>query len=161
MILKNREELVEEMSKMLLKFDKECNDYETDIYFYYDSKIQTGRLYTFLNVGGNSWLDDDHITIYTDKPHYEDGAYIWYQSEEEFADTLGITLEQLCSETRAYHHFDDDEEVGYCEVEQYVQNNEEYDDKIKESYSEYLETELAGEYASRAEEIISAVENEE
>ena len=159
MIIKNRDKLVEEMSEMLLRFDEECNNYHTDVYFYYDDETQTATLDTFVNVGGNSWLDDDHITIYTDNPHYDDGAYSWYQSEQEFADTLGISLEQLYSETRAYHKLDDDEEVEYYEIERYIQNNEEYDDKITESYSEHLKQNFADEYASRAEEIISDVED--
>ena len=69
--LKNREAIVAKLAEMLKKFDLELNRYNTDVYLYYDKEKQTAELDTFINVGGNSWLNDDHYTIYTDREHYE------------------------------------------------------------------------------------------
>ena len=159
MIIKNREQLVNELAEIFLQFDKDCNSYQTDVYFYYDNRDQTGRLDTFVNVGGNSWLDDDHMTVYTDKEHYDDGAYSWYQSEDEIADVLEISVEQLLTETRQYHDMDDDEEPDYWEIEKYVQSVDSYNEKLWDRYYDFLKSELASEYEQRAEEIISEVEN--
>lgn len=157
MMIKNREELVNELKEILMQFDKDCNSYQTDVYFYYDNKNQTGSLDTFTNVGGNSWLNDDHYTIYTDKEHYDDGAYSWYQSENEIADTLEISVEQLIKEAREYHGYEDDEEIPYYEIEKYVQSVDSYNDKLWETYYEYID-DMVAEYEERAEELIANVE---
>lgn len=82
--LNNHNELVNELTDMLITFDKECNQYQTDVYLYYDKENNTALLDTFVNVGGNSWLDDDHFTIYHDSQHYEDWSD-YYTEISEFA----------------------------------------------------------------------------
>ena len=73
MTLKNYDQIIEEFMSMLARLDAERNAYQTDIYLYLDDE-GNGTLYEFLNVGGNSWLNDAHILLYEDKPHYEDVA---------------------------------------------------------------------------------------
>ena len=100
MTIKNREALVNELAEMLMQFDKDCKQYQTDVYFYYNNRNQTGKLDTFQNPGGNSWRDDDHMTVYTDGEHYDDGAYSWIQNEYEMADIIGIDIEHLIQEAK-------------------------------------------------------------
>lgn len=38
-------------------------DFEQQVDIYYNP--ESGSFTDFINVGGNSWIDDDHITIYT------------------------------------------------------------------------------------------------
>ena len=71
MIIKNREQIIDELVEMLIQFDLDCNQYDTDVYLYLDDE-GNAELDTFVNPGGNGWLDDDHYTIYTDKQRYED-----------------------------------------------------------------------------------------
>ena len=156
MTIKNRESLVNELAKILMQFDKDCNQYQTDVYFYYD-RTQIGSLHTFTNVGGNSWLDDDHITIYTDKEHYDDGAYSWIQNEYEMADILGIDIEQLVKEAKEYGKYEEDEEIPYNEIKRYVQSVDNYNDVLWKAYYESLK-DYAAEYYQRAEEMISSLE---
>lgn len=157
MTLTNKIELINELTTMLMQFAKDCNRYQTDVYFYYNNRDQTGILDTFTNVGGNSWLDDDHITIYTDKEHYDDGAYSFFTDSDVIADILGITEEQLVQETKEHYGYDDDEDVEYCEIKRYVQSVEEYNNEIWEAYYEVIE-ENAADYYEQAEEIINNVE---
>ena len=74
-----REQLIEELKDLELRKP----NYQTDIYLYID-KNGNGKIDTFVNVGGNSWINDDHITIYCDKEHYNtimddlsDGGSSW------------------------------------------------------------------------------------
>lgn len=157
MTIKNREELVNELAEMLMQFDKDCNSYQTDVYFYYDNRNQTGKLDTFVNVGGNSWIDDDHMTVYTDGEHYDDGAYSWIQNEYEMADILGIDIEQLIQEAKKAYGYEDDEEIPYNEIERYAKSVEEYNDALWEAYHESIE-DYASEYGEKAEEMISSLE---
>lgn len=157
MTIKNRETLVNELAEMLMQFDKDCNPYQTDVYFYYDNRTQTGILNTFTNVGGNSWRDDDHMTVYTDGEHYDDGAYSWIQNEYEMADILGIDIEQLIQEAKKACGYEDDEEIPYNEIERYAKSVEEYNDALWEAYYESIE-DYASEYEEKAEEMISSLE---
>lgn len=72
----------------------DCNRYETDVYLYIDDEHQTGELYNFENVGGRSWLDDDHIIIYTDRGTNED-FYDVFNDISEVADSVGMTEDEI------------------------------------------------------------------
>lgn len=141
MLIKNRESLIDQLVEMLMQFDKDRNSYQTDIYLYYNEEDQTAELDTFTNIGGNSWLDDDHYTIYTDKEHYDDGVFSWIQNESEFADILGIPAEQLEEEVRKYNYYDkeDDEELEYYDYREFLKSNDDYMEKLTEAYNDALE----------------------
>ncbi len=75
MNIKNRAEVLAQLVEILKDFDKCMNEYQTDVYAYYNDATETVELDTFVNVGGNSWLNDDHITIYTDTEYDHDMTY--------------------------------------------------------------------------------------
>lgn len=77
----NLDEVKRVLYNMIFGLEMEERDYQTDIYAYYDEETGKVELEYFENVGGNSWLDDDHITVYTDKPHYDK-----LEDEYDFAD---------------------------------------------------------------------------
>ena len=161
--IKNREELIEKLTDMLIEFDKEENSYQTDVYMYYDKTAGTAYLDTFVNVGGNSWLNDDHILIYSDKQHSDSGIQEYYQDTEYIADALEISPEQLYKETAEYEQFSKEDieegvEPDWYEVWRYVCNEKKhgYKDKLYEQYNAFLE-ENRSEYAQTASEIISPI----
>lgn len=155
MNIKNREAVIEELAEMLKQFDMDRNQYQTDVYAYYNEETEEVTLDTFTNVGGNSWLDDDHTTIYTDKEHY-DGISEHFQSIQEFADALDMSVEELTAKTAEYREIDI-EDVDYYEVQIYV--DEEHIEKLTEVFNEYYLDDVP--YAEIAEEIISSYEDEE
>ena len=71
MKVKNYNGLVEELIEMLARLDAEHSNWQTDIYIYIDEQGDW-VLDDYMNVGGNSWRNDDHILLYEDRPHYED-----------------------------------------------------------------------------------------
>lgn len=154
--IKNREEIVKELAGMLKQFDKDFNSYQTDVYAYYNSETQEVSLDTFVNVGGNSWRDDDHTTIYCDKQRYE-GVIDSFSTIEEIADAIDMNAEQLV-ETVAAEEEIDAEDVEWYDVAKYAE--EFHSDKIYSAYEDILDG-LDSEYYDRAEEIISNYENEE
>ena len=88
----NLDEVRRELYDMIFGLEFEENEYQTDIYAYYDEETGKVTLEYFENVGGNSWLDDDHITVYTDKPHYDK-----LEDEFNFADDeKGKFIEVQC-----------------------------------------------------------------
>lgn len=164
MTIINREEIVEQLTEMLMQFDKDARMYQTDVYLYYDSENQAAKLDTFVNVGGNSWLNDNHYTIYTDKEHYDGDMWSWYQSVEELAENAEIPLDELREKVIERLELDDDEaedfELGYYEAREFFKANDEYMEKLQAAYEECID-DMRSDYADKAEEILSRFEEEQ
>lgn len=156
--LKNREAIVAKLAEMLKKFDLELNRYNTDVYLYYDKEKQTAELDTFINVGGNSWLNDDHYTIYTDCEHHETD-FGFFDNLGDLADAVGIQKEELIQKAAKY--FDVDvEDMAYYEVARFIESDENLMEKLHEAYKTYLD-EMENDYVERADHIISEWESNE
>lgn len=163
MTIKNREEIIEQLTDMLIQFDKNLANFQTDVYLYYNKEERTATLDTFVNVGGNSWLDDDHYTIYCDKEHYED-VFEWFNNVQELAECLEISVKQLCSEVIAYYEFGGEEaaeyELTFDDACQYLKKKENYMEKLTATYCDGLD-EIRSDYVTKAELIIERFEEEE
>ena len=85
-ILRNEDEIISQLEEILKKNDIEMPQYQEDIYLYIDEN-GIGTLETFTNVGGNSWLNDDHYTVYSMPQHYE-AIIDTFQSIDEIADAI-------------------------------------------------------------------------
>ena len=108
----NFNELNDELIELFKQFDKDFNQYDTDVYLYYDADTNTAELDTFVNPGGNSWIQDDHYTIYTDKQHYDD-FMDWYDGDLDLiADVLGTTVDELYKEVAYALEISEDELDG-------------------------------------------------
>ena len=150
--IKNREEIIDELVDMLVQFDKDCNSYQTDVYLYYDEENQTAELDTFVNVGGNSWLNDDHYTIYSDKEHFET-FWNWYQDSCEFAAALEMTNTEFEYEVRHYLNIDTDIEIDWRDCRDYLKSNEQYVEILQAAYNDYID-EIRSDYVEKAYDII-------
>lgn len=163
MTIKNREEIIEQLTDMLIQFDKDLASYQTDVYLYYNKEEQTATLDTFVNVGGNSWLDDDHYTIYCDREHYED-IFDWYNNVQELAEYSGISVEQLRSEVIAYYELDEEAaaeyDLAFDDAQKYLKKKDNYMEKLTAAYRDGLD-EMRSDYTTKAELIIERFENEE
>ncbi len=159
MLIKNREKIIEQLTEMLMQFDKDGNEYQTDVYLYYDEENQTAELDTFVNVGGNSWLNDDHYTIYTDKEHYDDGVFSYYQNSCEIAEALEITNTELEYDIRQFHKLDADEEPDWYDTCKFIESNDEYMAILTQNYYDCIE-EMRPEYVHRAEIIMEDFERD-
>jgi len=162
--LKNADELFDEIIEKLKQFDKDQNQYDTDVYLYVNDDM-TGYLEDFVNVGGNSWLDDDHYTLWTDKQRYTDWSDFW-QTEGEIADALDMTLDELCQEvadylnriTKSSDYVADD--VDYHDIYDYINDErDDYKDTLIDIEQDYYDTELESEYRDRASEIVDVFDN--
>lgn len=156
MEIKNREGIVRELADMLHQFDKELNDYITDVYAYYDEEEKTVTLDTFINVGGNSWLNDNHITIYRDDNHIDEPIDV-FDTIEDIAEVVGIKKNDLIKKIATEEELDEDE-VDYYKVARYATEN--YEEKIQAAYEDKLDLDSGINYIERAEEIIDEYEKE-
>lgn len=160
MNIKNREQIIERLTEMLMQFDKDMNKYQTDVYLYYNKENQTAELDTFVNVGGNSWLDDEHYTIYTDKEHYET-VWDWFNDSTEIADVLEYpTYTEFNYDVRQALEMEEDEDIAWEDYIVYVKSNDDYMEKIYAAYNECID-DMRSEYTGKAEVIIKQFEEDE
>lgn len=95
-VLKNRDAVIDMIAEEMRDLDMKALDYQVDIYLYIDEE-GLGTVETFSNPGGNSWLDDDHITVYQDGPHYDD---YWEGIEDFFEDDEDKGWDDLSDEQK-------------------------------------------------------------
>ncbi len=155
----NINDLVSELAVILRKFEIDLNDYQTDVYFYYDPDTKMGRLETFTNVGSNSWINDDHVTIYRDPPH--DDIYDYFNDISEFADALEISKKDLMEATRKFKNFDADDFIERREVIDYIKSDEKLADKVTAFYIDYYVDDNNVNFLSMAQGLLSGIEIEE
>lgn len=155
----NINDLVSELAVILRKFEIDLNPYQTDVYFYYDADAKIGRLETFINVGGHSWINDDHVTIYSDEPHHV-SIYDYFDSVLEFADALEISKDDLIEATRKFKNLDADDSIERIEVIDYIKSDDKLVDKITAFYISYYVDDYNVEFLSEAQEILSGIEIE-
>lgn len=155
----NINDLVSELAVILRKFEIDLNPYQTDVYFYYDADAKIGRLETFINVGGHSWINDDHVTIYSDSLHYMN-IYDYFDSVLEFADALEISKDDLIEATRKFKNLDSDDFIERIEVIDYIKSDDKLVDKITAFYISYYVDDYNVEFLSKAQEILSGIEIE-
>lgn len=170
MIIKNREVVVEQLTEMLVDFAKAMRNYQTDVYLYYNTEEQTAELDTFVNVGGNSWLNDDHYTIYSDKEHFE-SVFDSYGDEKELL--AAATNYDTAKADEVFHQImekvaeDEDEDienispddVTYTDVRDWIMNADDLYDTLCNVYADEVE-DMRADYAQQAEDIISRFEEE-
>lgn len=155
--IKNREQVVAALTALLMQFDKDCNSYQTDVYMYVDDD-GNAALDTFVNVGGNSWRNDDHYTIYRDKGHFESWLDCYWDDISDIEYCLNVCHERLVAETAKYLGWDE-EDVEDRDIRDYVYQEPKYSDILFEEYL-YAVTSNATWYEEQAEEIVSAWETE-
>lgn len=157
--INNYDELVDALAQRMMQADIDCNQYQTDVYLYL-KEDGTWELYDFTNVGGNSWLNDDHITVWIDKQHYNN-YFDWYTTINEIAEVLDITVDELQKTVYDYMFPEGDDwfevgEVDYTEVRKYIQDREteiakKWSDVLFEAFKDCVESDFR-EYVDRARE---------
>lgn len=155
----NINDLVSELAVILRKFEIDLNPYQTDVYFYYDADAKIGRLETFINVGGHSWINDDHVTIYSDEPHYMN-VYDYFDSVLEFADALEISKNDLIKAVRKFKDFGINFPVDRRNIIDYIKSDDKLADKVTAYYIDYYVDEYEAKFLSKAQEILNGIEIE-
>lgn len=154
--LKNREEVVKTLAKMLREFDVEMNPFDTDVYLYYNDEEKTAELDTFVNPGGNSRLNDDHETIYRDECHFDSMYEVGFQSISDLAEAVGLSEKELFAKMADSLGFDVDDgldEIDYWDVVSFIKSDCNLSDKVKAAFAEWIDDQ-GEDYESRADNII-------
>ncbi len=86
-LIYEKEDYVDDFFKQTYKEFYGCG-YDVDIYAYLNEDKTDFELSTFSNPGGNSWLNDDHIYIYTFKMGNCDWPIDNFNSYNDFIDYM-------------------------------------------------------------------------
>lgn len=161
MEIKNREEIVQELAQIMMQSDIECRPYQTDVYMYIDQETREARLDKFTNVGGNSWLNDDHLTVWIDRQHLENHLD-YFETIEEIADALDMTPDELRVMAVQTLYAPDDRmtfaDMTWSDVYQMIRQTDEVNDKLREAYAEAIR-DHEPEYIEQAEDALKQLED--
>ncbi len=120
--IKNADQIRRDLIQILIDDAVACCDYQRDVYMYVDDD-GNAELVLFTNVGGNSWLDDDHYCL-TILPEHTDQITDNFESEEQLADALDMTEQELRQRTLDYFDRGDDfelDDVDLCDMCKYAE----------------------------------------
>lgn len=150
----NYAEVIDKAREIIVDALQNCYPYQTDIYLYIDED-GTATVDEFYNIGGNSGLDDEHITI-CKIPGNIDWFEMCYGNFDVFdlANALHKYISTLIEETIQYMDEDDDYEPSEAEIEDYIRNNDKYIDELKAVYDEWVVTDFAQSFVDDVENAI-------
>ncbi len=135
----NYDDLFEELKTILLDFEINRCTFQQDIYLYIDEETKKGELSVFENPGGNSWLNDDHITIYSGKPHYNSIFDIYDADERWLCEVLEKTPEEIKKEIlEESPFFEETNNIDFFNIVDYVKENDNYMELVEADFKEYI-----------------------
>lgn len=146
--IENTEEVRQRLIRMLMDDARDMCRYQRDIYMYIDDEGHA-QLEWFINVGGNSWINDDHILLYRCREHYE-GIEDSIDGISHLADIICMSADELIDHVSEDIEIDrDDVDFDDC----YRWAFEHFDGIISEWYDTCIE-DAASDYADQADEIM-------
>lgn len=148
-MIKNSEQIVAELAALLKTFDLELRPYQTDVYIYLHDD-GTASISEFVNIGGNSWLDDDHRVLYKDREHMET-RFDSFQTIEDLCNAVDVSPEHVAASLGIYP-----DELEWYDVCEFIQSYEVYEDRLNTAYEDLLDN--CCEYEQCANEIMYAFE---
>lgn len=157
--IKNMNEVLEIIVDMMMTHDKQHTSYQQDIYLYMHDD-GTAAVELFANVGGNSWLNDDHYTVMRLMPTNT----IWddyYQTYDDIANGLGWDKQTLFERAASWYseYYDnpaDASDMSYGDIYDFIKHHEPLLDTLEDGVAEQLEDQRS-EYAERAQMALDAV----
>lgn len=159
--LRNGCDVLDAIVEAKMDHDIRCCKYQEDVYLYIDDN-GTGSIEIFVNVGGNSWIDDDHITVCCMKEYLGDWTDT-FETEDAIASVLDCSCEHLIESVREWleattgDQYEQDE-IKYNDVYDYVRAHQPILDKIMDAREYVIRYECKNDYYQWAEEVLRDTE---
>lgn len=132
--LSNRYAVLDQIVELMMQHDIECTRYQQDVYLYIDD-AGVGTVEIFANVGGNNWIDDDHITVCCMRECTTDWTD-YYSEIDTIAYGLDCSYDHLIESVREWleadtgDHYEEDE-IEYDDVYEYIRAHEPLLEKLE------------------------------
>lgn len=151
-IINNADQIRRELIQILIDDAVDLPGYQRDVYMYVDAD-GNATLDIFVNVGGNSWLDDDHYCL-TTLPEHLNRITDNFEFAVDLADALDMTEQELRQRTLDYFDRGDEFEIDDVDLYDMCKYAEtEHFDRLIVWMREYCD-EIRSEFAKQADEII-------
>lgn len=149
-IINNADQIRRDLIQILIDDAVDLPGYQRDVYMYVDAD-DNATLDIFVNVGGNSWLDDDHYCL-TTLPEHLDQITENFETAADLADAIGMTEQELRQRTLDYFDRDDElDDVDWYDMRKYAET--EHADQLRVWMREYCD-EIRSNFADMANYII-------
>ena len=157
-ILKNYDDLVVKLTGILIEHDRDHYTYQRDVYLY--DRDGVGELYVFTNVGGNSWLNDDHYTLVCLSQTNTDWTDT-FQEISEIANVIGCSTESMniqvyswkCETVPGYAEDCTVSDIGYHDVTEFIEAHSDLLGTIRDAEQEIFD-EFRSDYNQRAIDLL-------
>ena len=160
MEIKNRKQVIEQLTSLLYEIDCECRKCDTQIYLSIDDN-GNGKLETY-NTVGNNWLVGDNL-FYVDTVNADSDDCVDYMCSEgvgDLCEILDIDYDDLIRKVRNYYDFSEDDKIEFIQCAQFVRDNNKYLEIVQDAYVDWLK-DFMYEYRMKAETMIDDLEKEE
>lgn len=155
-MFKNRDELIEKLTDILIDCDTGYNDCETDVYIRCDTENHTAEISTDFVKDGRKNME--YYILYTDKPHDIISQH-WTTIEQIVNDLDDVSEEDLRIEVAEFLELEEDEyQLQYDDLIAYAHENLLYFETLM-SLHENFAKDNREKYQKQAEKIISEFEN--
>lgn len=159
--IKNYDEIANELAKLFVQFEKDMNEFQTNVYLYVDENTKTASLDIVANVDGNPRLGDDYVTMYRDEKH-DESIYDYFDSIADIAEALDMSVEELVQAVKDDIHskgyeITDDVEIEPHDVEEYLSYRSDLYEKLYDAYCEWIENDF-GSYLNVAHSFLELSE---
>lgn len=159
--ISNYNAVLEELVSMMMEHDRDHTSYQEDVYLYIENG--EGTLALFTNVGGNSWLNDDHITVMR-LPELNTDWTDFVPNIGDIAEVLGWSVNSLRERAAAWHCEQGRqfyaEEMDYRDIGEFIEAHDCILHQILDAEAEYIE-DSRSEYAERAAMALDAALDDE
>ena len=113
MIITNTAEVRESLISILRENEIARPGYPIDIYMYIDEQTGTASLSEYINVGGNSWINDDHVNLYR-MPERNDTVWDEIDDISTLCDAAQLSEDELWR--IVYEYYDDEDGDEYYDL---------------------------------------------
>ena len=113
MIITNTAEVRESLISILRENEIARPGYPIDIYMYIDEQTGTASLSEYINVGGNSWINDDHVNLYR-MPERHDTVWDEIDDISTLCDAAQLSEDELWR--IVYEYYDDEDGDEYYDL---------------------------------------------
>lgn len=161
-IIKNVCELIDTLTERLMQDAIDCCGYQIDLYLYV-KEDGTAWIEDFVNVGGNSWLQDDHYCLHTLMQHYET-LFDGYDDIGEIADALEMDEWELIHRAWCRLYEGDLEapelsSIDFFDVRDYIKEDGDLMERLRSAAEDLIRGDI-GDYREQAIDILGYFEDQ-
>lgn len=154
--IKNFDETVEKVMDLMQQYEYYCPSSNHDIYAYYDADTQTVDIMDYEYMG-YSWINDDHIILYTWNYNYKDEWDDVDDPDTQLPEILDMDMDKIIQTVATNTEIDKDY-IGYFsvwDIMDYIKDTDDWWQKLQDWRYDLFYYIYAAEFYEAAEKAVA------